>query len=411
MSRRVVITGLGALTSLGTGASNLWENVLAGRTGIRRITRFDPTPFHAQCAGEINDFDPRTWFPSHKLKRIDRYAQFSLAVTQQALQDAGLVCEDTNPQPRFGVSFGTALGGIANAEHQHATFLEKGPDSIPAALALQVFGGSAHSNIAIYFGLRGYGTTNSNSCASGTVSVGEAFRVIREGIADVMVAGAAEAPLSPLTYGAFDVIRSMSKEIEHPHLACRPFDKKRTGFIMAEGAAALILEEREQALRRGARIYAEVVGFSLNNDAYHMTSSLPEGESAIAAIEGALEQAGVGPSEISYINAHASGTTMNDFHEAKAIIKVFGSQTPPISGTKASTGHALGATGAMEAIFGALALFQGIIPPTINCDEPDIPDGFHLVRDRPLAQELSYVLSNSFGFGGINSCLVLKSPR
>jgi 3-oxoacyl-[acyl-carrier-protein] synthase II len=409
MSRRVVITGLGCLTSLGTGAETLWKNVLAGLSGIQRITRFDSSCFHAQCAGEINDFDPRAWFPSHKLKRIDRYAQFSLAVTQQALSDAGLAYDAEPPRAQIGVSFGTALGGIANAEQQHATFLAKGPDSIPAALALQVFGGSAHSNIAIYFGLRGYGTTNSNSCASGTVAVGEAFRVIRDGIADVMVAGASEVPLSPLTFGAFDVIKSMSKESTHPALACRPFDKKRSGFVMAEGAAALILEEREQALARGARIYAEVTGYALNNDAYHMTSSLPEGESAIAAIRTALAGAGIAPEQIDYINAHASGTAMNDAHEATAILQVFGTDhCPPVSGTKAATGHPLGATGAMEAILTALALHHGVIPPTINCDEPDIPTGFNLVRDRPQSAPLSHALSNSFGFGGINSCLVLK---
>ncbi len=411
MSRRVVITGLGCLTALGTGAETLWKNLLEGKSGVTRLTRFDPSAFHAQCAGEINDFDPRAWFPSHKLKRFDRYAQFAVAVTQQALQDAGLSFDEDHPRADAGVSFGTALGGIANAEHQHAAFLEKGPDSIPAALALQVFGGSAHSNIAIYFGLRGYGTTNSNSCASGTVAVGEAFRVIRDGIANLMVAGAAEAPLSPLTYGAFDAIKSMSKEINNPSSACRPFDKKRTGFVMAEGAAALILEERESALARGARIYAEVVGYSLNNDAYHMTSSLPEGESAIAAIQSALTQAGITLEEISYINAHASGTTMNDATEAKAILKLLGStkQCPFISGTKAATGHPLGATGAIEALISALALHRGIIPGTINCDEPDVPEGFNLVRNHPLRHSLDYVLSNSFGFGGINSCLVLRA--
>lgn len=411
MNRRVVITGLGSLTSLGHSVDALWSALLEGRSGVAPITRFPTAPYLAKNAGEVRDYDPKTWFPPHKLKRIDRYAQFALVVAQQALQDAGLFVDPPQPLPRSGVSFGTALGGIANAELQHANFLANGAEAIPPALALQVFGGSAHSNIAIAHGLRNYGTTNSNSCASGTVAVGEAWRVIREGLADVMVAGAAEAPLSPLTYGAFDTIKSMSKEMDDPARACRPFDRRRKGFVMAEGAAALILEEREQALARGARIYAEVVGYALNNDAYHMVSSLPEGESAIAAMELALHEAGIEPAQIDYINAHASGTPMNDAHEAHAIMKLFGSHCPLISGTKALMGHPLGATGAIEALIGALSLTHQTIVPNWHCEEPEIPEGFNLVRESPRSHPLQYVLSNSFGFGGINACLVFKAHR
>jgi 3-oxoacyl-[acyl-carrier-protein] synthase II len=278
-------------------------------------------------------------------------------------------------------------------------------------LALQVFGGSAHSNIAIAYGIRGYATTNSNSCASGTVSVGEAFRAIRDGYAEVMVVGAAEAPLAPLTFGAFDAIKSMSPENQNPEDACRPFDRKRSGFVMAEGAAALILEERSVALQRGAKIYGEVLGYALNNDAYHMTSSLPEGEAAIAAMQLAMAEAKVKPEQISYINAHASSTMMNDGHEAKAIHRVFAPHRPYVSGTKGYYGHPLGATGAVEAVIGALALARSFVPMTLHCTEPDVPEDFNLVYGASRHQSLDYVLSNSFGFGGINASLVLGAHR
>ena len=411
--RRVVVTGIGCLTSIGHGAKPFWEAIRNERSGIGFITMFDRTKFACQCAAEIADFDPKAWFPPHRLKRIDRYAQFSLAVSEQALADAGVKTVEGETTYRTGVSFGTALGGIANAEIQHARFLEKGVDAIPAALALQVFGGSAHANIAIHHGLRGYSTTNSNSCASGTVAVGEAFRAIRDGYADRMIAGAAEAPLSPLTFGAFDTIKAMTKETAVPESSCRPFDRTRSGFVMGEGAAALILEEREMAVKRGARIYAEVLGYALNNDAYHMTSSLPDGAAAVTAMREALAEANLKPDQIDYINAHASGTQMNDAHEAGALRQVFGGEgknrghLPAVSGTKAFYGHPLGATGAIEAALTALALHYQYVPPTLNCTDPEETEGFDLVRLHGRTQPLRYALSNSFGFGGINSCLIL----
>ncbi len=409
MKRRVVITGLGCLTSAGHGADGLWRAILAERSGVGFLTRFDRAGFACQCVSEINDFDPAAHFPPHRLKRIDRYSQFSLVATAQALADAGLQPTEADPTYETGISFGTALGGIANAESQHARFLAHGVDAIPAALALQVFGGSAHANIAIAYGLRGYATTNSNSCASGTVAVGEAFRAIRDGIAERMVAGAAEAPLAPLTFGAFDTIKAMNKETVDPTQACRPFDRARNGFVMGEGAAALILEEREAALQRGARLYAEVLGYSLNNDAYHMTSSLPDGAAAIRAMEIALAEAGLAPREIDYVNAHASSTAMNDAHEATALRQVFKGQghSPAVSGTKSFYGHPLGATGAIEAVLTALALHHQYAPPTLNCTDPDVGEGLDLVRLHGRSQPLRFALSNSFGFGGINSCIVL----
>jgi 3-oxoacyl-[acyl-carrier-protein] synthase II len=410
MSSRVVITGLGAITCIGHGREGLWAGILREVSGIGPVTRFDATDFDAKNAGEINDFHGSDHFPPHKLKRLDRYAQFSLVLTQQALDDAGLKLSHENPHADIGVSFGTALGGITTAELTHERFVREGSRAIPAALALQVFGGSAHSNIAISFGLRGYGTTNSNSCASGTVAVGEAFRVIREGRAVAMVTGAAEAPLAPLTFGAFDTIKSMAKEKKDPSRAVRPFDATRDGFVMSEGGGSLILESLDHARARGAHIYAEVLGYSLNNDAFHMSSSLPEGEAAIAAMEYALDEAKLKPGQIDYINAHASSTPMNDGTEAKAVTKLFGSRPPAVSGTKAYYGHPLGASGAIEAAICCLAMQHGHIPPTLNCHEPcaeACTPGFDLVRLKGRAQPLKYVLSNSFGFGGINASLVL----
>ncbi|HEX4141418.1 MAG TPA: beta-ketoacyl-[acyl-carrier-protein] synthase family protein [Candidatus Methylacidiphilales bacterium] len=408
MSHRVVITGIGAITCVGHGKKGLWNGILAERSGISFIKRFDTTKYHAKCAGVVNDFDPAEHFPPHKLKRIDRYAQFALDLTQQALEDAGLKLSPEHPRTDVGVSFGTALGGITTAELTHERFLAEGIRAIPAALALQVFGGSAHSNISIAHGARGYSTTNSNSCASGTVAIGEAFRIIREGRTQVMITGAAEAPLAPLTYGAFDVIKSMAKEQKDASRACRPFDATRNGFVMAEGGGSLILESLEHAQARGAHIYAEVLGYSLNNDAYHMSSSLPEGESAIASMRFALNEAKLRPDQIDYINAHASSTSMNDGTEAKAVTKLFGAKTPAISGTKPYYGHALGASGAIEAAICCLAMQHGHIPPTLNCHEPceEVTPGFDLVRLKHRKQALKYVLSNSFGFGGINSSLV-----
>jgi 3-oxoacyl-[acyl-carrier-protein] synthase II len=322
--------------------------------------------------------------------------------------DSGLECSADNPQERIGVSFGTALGGVSNAEIQHKAFVSGGPRSVNHMLALQVFGGSAHCNIAIEFGLRGVGTTNSNSCASGNVAIGEALRYIREGWADVMIAGGAEAPLSPLTYGAFAFIRTMSRS--HPSIACRPFDQGRDGFVMGEGAASLVLEQYEHAKRRDANIYAEVIGYSLNNDAFHMTTPLPTSESCIRAIRDALKYAQINPEQVDYINAHASSTQLNDANEALCIQKVFNGRgrQVPVSGTKAYYGHPLGASAAIEGVICALAIRDGLIPPTLNYKNPDPACDLDVVPNEPRQKNLKYVLSNAFGFGGINSCVVYK---
>jgi 3-oxoacyl-[acyl-carrier-protein] synthase II len=407
--RRAVITGIGPITSIGIGRETFWRGIRAEKSGIQTISSFDTAEFNAHCAGEIPDWTPEDYFPPHRLKRLDRYAQFAVASAKMALDDAGLPYSAKTPQDRIGVSFGTALGGVANAEYQHTHYLKKGTRGVNQTLALQVFGGSAHSNIAIEFGFRGVGTTNSNSCASGTVSVGEALRYIRDDFADVMVAGGAEAPLSPLTFGAFAIIKSMSQWTGDPSLACKPFDRKRDGFVIGEGAASLVIEEFEHAQKRGAHIFAEVLGYSLNNDAFHMTSPLPGGEACIRAMRAALADAGLAPAQIDYINAHASSTRLNDSTEAMAIKQVFGDRglALPVSGTKPYTAHPLGATGAMETAICALALEERWIPPTLNHSDPDPACNLDVVPNHGRPAELNYILSNSFGFGGINACVIL----
>ncbi|CAN5612763.1 beta-ketoacyl-ACP synthase II [soil metagenome] len=404
---RAVITGLGPITAVGIGRDEFWQGLRAERGGIRRLESFDSSIFNAHCAAEIPAWAPEKFFPPHRLKRLDRYAQFSVASAKLALDDAGIEWSREEPQHRIGVSFGTALGGIANAESEHAHFLKKGSRAVNQTLALQVFGGSAHTNIAIEFGFRGAGTTNSNSCASGTIAVGEALRYIRDDFADVIVAGGAESPLSQLTFGAFAFIKTMSQQ--DPAHACRPFDRLRDGFVMGEGAASLIIEELEHARARGAHIYAEVLGYSLNNDAFHMTSPLPGGESCIRAMRETLADAGLAPEQIDYINAHASSTQLNDSTETMAIKEVFGAHACqiPVSGTKAYTGHPLGATGAIEAALCALTIDRGWVPPTLNWENPDPACDLDVVPQHGRELKVDLILSNSFGFGGINACIVL----
>ncbi len=406
--RRVVITGIGPITCIGRGRENFWQGILAEKSGIRQVSSFDASAFHVRCAGEISDWNPEEFFPPHRLKRLDRYAQFSVASAKLALDDAGFEYSRERPQDRVGVSFGTALGGVCKAEEQYIRFLKKGARGVQPTLAVQVFGGSAHSNIAIDFGFRGVGTTNSNSCASGTVSVGEALRYIRDNFVDVVVAGGAEAPLTSITVGAFDIIKTMSRS-DDPQFASRPFDRLRDGFVMGEGAASLILEELEHARSRSAHIYAEVLGYSLNNDAFHMTTPLPSGESCVRAMRDALVDAQLTHEQIDYINAHASSTQLNDSAETASIKQVFGEHARkiPVSGTKGYHAHPLGATGAIEAAICALALDRQWVPPTINYQNPDPACDLDVVPNHGRTAKLNYVMSNSFGFGGINACLVL----
>ena len=406
--RRAVITGIGPIAACGIGLDAFWPAIREGCSGIAPVSCFDASIFHARQAGEVRDWDAAQFFPPHRLKRLDRYAQFAVASALLALDDARLPWSREKPGIRRGVSFGTALGGISKAEAEHARFLKKGPRAVNQTLALQVFGGSAHSNIAIHCGFRGVGTTNSNSCASGAVAVGEALRYIRDGWADVMIAGGAEAPLSPLTFGAFDFIKTMSRwQGEPAAFACRPFDKERDGFVMGEGACSLVIEEYAHAVRRGARIYAEVLGYAMNNDASHMTTPLESGECVIACMRGALDDAHRESGDIGYINAHASSTLLNDANEIRCIRTVFGGATPPVSGTKPFTAHPLGATAAMETAICALALRDQWVPPTLHHRTPDPACDIDIIPNTGRPHRLRHAMNNAFGFGGANCTLVL----
>jgi 3-oxoacyl-[acyl-carrier-protein] synthase II len=355
-------------------------------------------------AGEVTDFDALAHFSARRLKRLDRFAQFSLVAAKMALEDAAL-----KPSPDMGVCTGTALGGVALAEHQHELFLRQGLRAVNPSLAMLVFGGSGGSHIAIEFGLTGPGNTNSNSCASGSIALGEALRLIRDGRATALVAGAAEAPLSPLTFGAFDTLHAVSKRNDEPARACRPFDARRDGFVMGEGAAMLVVEEREQARARGARIYAELLGYACNNDAYHMLAPRPDGSVATRCIREALADARVAPDQIGYINAHATGTPLGDAAETLAIKQVFGERAYkiPVSSTKPFYAHPLGASGAIEAAICCLALEHDYLPPTLNLEQRDPDCDLDYIPHAGREARVDYILSNSFGFGGINASIVL----
>lgn len=407
-SRRAVITGIGPVTPIGTGVAALWQGLLAEKSAIGRLTRFHSPETKAQCAAEIPDFDIGQWFAPHEFKRWDRCTQFAMVATRLAIADAGLDLKHGELYPRIGVSFGSALGGIADAELEHARFLTQGIKTVPRSLALQIYGGSTHCNIGIHFGLQGPATTHSNSCASGNVALGEALRLIRDGLADVIIAGASESPLSPLTYTAFDLIHTMSRWQGKPaSMACRPFDKSRDGFVMSEGAVCFVVESLEHAMKRNTTIYAEIAGYGLVSEAHHMTIPRPDGEPLRRVMRQALADAQLNPSDIDYINAHASGTPQNDANESDQIAAVFGDDAPPVSGTKAYTGHALGAAGVMECAISLLSMKHGWIPPTLNFESTDCVPFLNYVPNHGQEKKVRAVLTNSFGFGGIDSCLVL----
>ncbi|HEV8382821.1 MAG TPA: beta-ketoacyl-ACP synthase II [Gemmatimonadales bacterium] len=407
--RRVVITGIGAVTPIGTTADGLWSGLQARISAVRTVTRFDPTPFRSHMAAEIPDFRPQDHLDAKRAKRLDRFSQLAVTSAGLALADAAIAPAKEDPD-RVGTMMGSALGGVAFAESQVPRYLAHGPRGLDASLALAVFCGAASCNIAIEFGFTGPNATNAMSCASGTIAVGEAFHIVRDGRADLMLAGGAEAPLAPLTFAAFSNIRAMSTRNDDPARASRPFDARRDGFVMGEGAAVLVLEERSRALARGARIYAEVVGHAYTNDAYHMTAPRPDGRQAARAIQLALADGDVPASDVGYINAHGSSTPLNDPTETAAIKQVFGDHAYrlTVSGTKGYYGHALGASGAIEAAICALALARSWLPPTINLEQPDPQCDLDCLPGGGRSASPAAVVSNSFGFGGINAALVLR---
>jgi 3-oxoacyl-[acyl-carrier-protein] synthase II len=406
-ARRVVVTGIGALTPVGHGADGLWSGVLANRSAVRCIDRFDPGSFPSQIAAQIDDFEPSDHLDARRARRLDRFSAFSVAAARMAVAGAGLQLNG-GLESRVGVYVGSALGGVAFAEEQHSAFVARGPRGVAPTLALAVFGGAGASNVAIDLDVTGPAVGQAHSCASGAMAIGQAFHAIRDGTIDVALAGGAEAPLAPLTFGAFAMIRVLSQRNDDPSTASRPFDRARDGFVMSEGAAILALEERASAERRGAPILAEVLGFGATNDAYHMTAPRPDGRDAARAIGLALADASVRPEAVGYVNAHASSTPLNEVAEARAIRAALGAHGSrvPVSGTKGLYGHALGASGAIEAAITALALHHGVLPGTCNLADAEPAIGLRLLTDA-LAARVDVALSTSFGFGGMNAALVL----
>ncbi|HUF05781.1 MAG TPA: beta-ketoacyl-[acyl-carrier-protein] synthase family protein [Candidatus Binatia bacterium] len=405
--RRVVITGIGAVTPIGNGADGMWDGVMAGRSAVRTIDRFDASPFPSRIAAQVDDFDPGAHLDPRRARRLDRFSALSVVSARMAVEDAGIAPRDVGRE-RCGVWLGTALGGVAYGEEQHSAFVRRGARGVSPTLALAVFGGAGASNVALDLGLTGPAVGNANSCASGAMAIGEAFHAVRNGTVDLALAGGAEAPLAPLTFGAFALIRVLSTRNDDPATASRPFDRNRDGFVMGEAAAVLVLEEREAARRRGATVVAELLGFGASNDAYHMTAPRPDGREAARAIRGALDDAGIGPERLGYVNAHGSSTPLNEIAESRAIRTALGDAADrvSVSGTKGLYGHALGASGAVEAAITAMALQRGILPGTCNLRELDPAIDLEILAD-PRTEQVEAALSNSFGFGGMNAALVL----
>ena len=408
MTRRVVVTGIGAITPIGIGVDGLRAGLRGGQSAVGTITHFDTSPFVSHMAAQVTGFDPAPYLDGKKLKRLDKFSQFAVAASKMALTDASLDLEGED-RDRVGVCLGTALGGVAFAEEQYPAFMQQGPRGVNPMLALSVFNGAGSCNVAIEVGATGPATANGDSCAASPIAIGRAVDLIRLGYADIILAGGSEAPLSPLCYGAFAIIRAMSQRNDDPAHASRPFDKDRDGFVMAEGAAMLVLEDLDHARARGAHIYGEILAHASTNDAFHMTQPRPDSAQAARCMSLAIERAGLSPTDIGYVNAHGSSTSLNDSTETAALKQVFGDHAYqlPISGTKGFHGHALGATGAWEAAISLLCLEDNWLPPTHNLEIPDPAcDLDYIPGTAGRDARVDYVLSNSFGFGGINACLV-----
>ena len=417
-TRRVWITGLGLITAAGSGREGFEAGLRRACSPVRAIDRFDASAFRSRVAAQVHDFDPLDHMPPRTARQLDRFSQFGLAAGQMALADAGLRPGDPNTpdRARIGVYLGSALGGIAYAEEQHERYMERGIRSVAPNLALAVFGGAAPANIGIALGVNGPILSTANSCASGAVALGEALNAIRDGEIDAAIAGGVEIPLSPLAFGAFDIIRALSTgHNDRPGAAARPFDTERDGFVMGEAAALLVLEAADGAERRGATPHAELLGYGASSDAFHMVQPRPDGTEAARAVTIALAAGGVRPEEIDYVNAHASSTPIGDLAEARAIALALGDRARdvPVSGTKALYGHPLGASGAIEAAICALAIARGWAPPTVNLDavDPAVAALLPSLLQSGRAGSYRRVLSTSFGFGGLNAALVFGAPR
>ena len=409
MKKRVVITGLGCITPVGTGKDDFWVNIKSGVSGIDKITRFDYTNYQTQIAGEVKDFTPEDYISKKELKKMDRFTQFAMVASKLAVADSELDLNNIDGN-RMGTVIGTGIGGVETIEAQHKNLLEKGNRRVSPFFIPMMIGNMAAGQVAIEFGAKGPSTNICTACASGTNSVGDAFKIIQRGDADIMIAGGTEAAVAEFAVAGFCNMKAMSTNNDNPQKASRPFDKDRDGFVMGEGCGILILEELESAIKRNAKIYAEIVGYGMTSDAYHITTPAENGEGAARSMQMAINDAGIEPEKIDYINAHGTSTYYNDLYETMAIKSVFGenAKNVSISSTKSMTGHLLGASGAIEAIVCALAIKDNFVPPTINLENPGEGMDLDYTPNKGKERTINYALSNSLGFGGHNATIVLK---
>ena len=413
MGRRVAVTGLGAITPVGHEKDQLWESLCNGKSGISNITSFDTTGQDVLIAGEASDFEPSKWFDKKEERRLDRFTQFAVASAALAIEDSGLDLDKVD-KSKAGAIIGTGIGGIIEIEAQHKVLLERGPSRVSPFMITKLMANAAPGYIAIKFGLQAANFSIITACASGAHAIVEAFRVVQSGEADIMVAGGTEATITPLCVSAFNNMKALSTRNDDPLKASRPFDKDRDGFIISEGSGIIILEEMENAKKRGANIYAEMLGFGMSDDAHHITAPHPEGAGAYIAMENALKSSRLNPEQISYINAHATSTPLGDMIEINSIKKVFGDHVKKlsVSSTKSMLGHQLGASGGVEALICSLIVDKGVIPPTINYETPDPNcNGIDFVPNEAKEKNIENVMSNSFGFGGHNVSIVLGKVR
>ena len=412
MDRRVVITGVGLITPLGIGVKQSWEALCAGKSGIGEITRFDASGFPTRIAGEVKNFNPEDFLPKKDAKRTQLFIAYAVAAARMAIEDSRLVINEANAN-RVGVLTGCGLGGLDILEENTKILQDKGPRRVSPFFIPMMIGNMAPGMISIQLGAKGPNASIATACAAGTHAVGEAYKIISRGAADAMITGGVESVVTPTCLAGFSALKALSTRNDDPQRASRPFDKDRDGFVVGEGSGILILESLEHALNRGAHIYAEVCGFGMSGDGFHMTAPAPDGEGAARCMQAAIDDAGISHTAIDYINAHGTSTDLNDVYETKAIKAVFREKaySIPISSTKSMTGHLLGGAGGIESVFTALAIHDSIIPPTINLDSPDKDCDLDYVPNVARKAELEYAMSNSFGFGGTNACVVLKKYR
>ncbi|MFC5532393.1 beta-ketoacyl-ACP synthase II [Cohnella yongneupensis] len=408
MKHRVVVTGMGVVTSLGSDLPTLWNNLLAGKSGISQIEAFDTSEYTTKIAAEIKDFDPSVYIDKKDLRKMDRFVQFGVAASKMAVQDAGLVIGENADPEKVGVVVGSGIGGLGTWEDQHTILLNKGPRRVSPFFIPMMIANMASGQVSMITGAKGPNTAAVSACATGTHSIGDSFKMIQRGDADVMICGGAEATIRPIGMAGFCSMRAMSTRNDEPEKASRPFDVDRDGFVMGEGSGVMILESLEHAKARGARIYAEIIGYGMSGDAYDMVEPDPEG--AARSMNKAIKDAGIEPSEVDYINAHGTSTPVGDKSETTAIKKVFGEHAYKlaVSSTKSMTGHLLGAAGGVEAVIVGLTLKHGVIPPTANLDNQDPELDLDFVPNKPRTADVKVALSNSFGFGGHNATIILR---